>query len=177
MSESNIQATGNQLAPGSPSIKVASKQNIRQRKHFLVTSGLRLLGMLIIVSGYMAGLLVTLDSESDQASGIINFGHRLRLEQLNTMNSLLESYYSLILTKKEPANAYKASFSSAMVNLLISSADSLTAPEFFNFKDHSWEYLNKNLCLLATSAVESDACSKVYNGILQQGFSKSMGDY
>jgi hypothetical protein len=47
----------------------------------------------------MFSVLSFLHNETTQTPSIIDYGHRLHMEQLNIKNSLLESYYKLIILK------------------------------------------------------------------------------
>jgi hypothetical protein len=128
-----LKENGNTTAAGATTVK-----GDRQKRRFYLKCGLKLLVMVALVSAYMGFLLYSLKTESQQALEIIDFGHRMRLEELNTKNSLLESYYKLLLTKIGSNETYNTDFNSSMVNLLISSAESISSEQFAEFKAHSW---------------------------------------
>lgn len=138
---------------------------------------LQLVVLVLFVGIYVANLIMFLKGETSTGPNLINYGHRLRLEELDLKNSLVNSYYRLVSRKYKGVD-FKTNYNNTLVNSIADIDQYLQqTPDLVDFSNLWWRYLNEDLCELSTDASEVQQCRQVYLGILQQGFSKSIGEY
>jgi hypothetical protein len=66
----------------------------------------------------MLSALSLLNNETVQIPSIIDYGHRLHMEQLKIKNSLLQSYYKLIILEYKQLD-YQTDYNTTLVNTVV----------------------------------------------------------
>lgn len=73
--------------------------------------------LVAIMTGYLANVQTYLVSESKLCPDIVISEHQLRLQQLDLKNSLIDSYYRVLL-RKYNASDFPTSYNSTLTTLL-----------------------------------------------------------
>lgn len=77
----------------------------------------------------------------------IHFGHKIKLDIVNTKISLLDIYYSAILAKDKPTVIHSPTlFKSITTKMLVQATDDSVPSDFGT---RLWLYLNQNICKLS----------------------------